>query len=106
MKTRRSPLSIRIIYWISNGSIGLLSLVFVAALVFNVLLYTNFFGNNMQLHVQFPVKIDLLETGILSIGGQDVKIEFVEASSKIHFFNTPSFIARKAGFAILIVTSL
>ena len=105
MKTRRSPLSIRIIYWISNGSIGLLSLVFVAALVFNVLLYTNFFGNNMQLHVQFPVKIDLLETGILSIGGQDVKIEFVEASSKIHFFNTPSFIARKAGFAILIVTS-
>ena len=80
-------------------------MVFVAALIFNVLLYTDFFGNNMQLHVQFPVKIDFLETGTLSLNGQDVDVEFVEASSKIHFFNTPSFITKKAGIAILIVTS-
>ncbi|MCK5857190.1 MAG: DUF2975 domain-containing protein [Bacteroidales bacterium] len=105
MKTQKSPLSIRIIYWISTGSIALLAMVFVAALIFNVLLYTDFFGNNMQLHVQFPVKIDFLETGTLSLNGQDVDVEFVEASSKIHFFNTPSFITKKAGIAILIVTS-
>ncbi len=105
MKRQKPPLSIRIIYWISNISTGLLSLVFVATLVFNVLLYTDFFGNNMQLHMQFPVKIDFLETGTLNLEGQDITIEFVDATSKIHFFNTPSFIARKAGIAILIVTS-
>ena len=105
MKTRKSPLSIRIIYWISTGSIALLTIVLAAALIFNVLLYTDFFGNNMQLHIQFPVKIDFLETGNLSLGGQDIAVEFVEATSKIHFFNTPSFITKKAGVAILIVTS-
>ena len=103
MKTTKTPLSIRLIYWFTNISLGLLALVFLVAIVFNVLLYTDFFGSDMQLHTQLPVKVDFLETGNLHLNNQDLKVELVEASTKIHFFNTPTFIAKKVGIAILIM---
>ena len=99
----KPPLSIRIIYWFSNIVLGLLTLVFLATVVFNILLYTDFFGNDMQLHTDLPVKVDFLETGNLNLNGQDIKVELVEASTRIHFFNTPNFIAKKVGFALLFV---
>ncbi len=99
----KPPLSIRIIYWFSNIVVGLLTLVFLATIIFNILLYTDFFGNDMQLHTDLPVKVDFLETGNLYLNGQDIKVELVEASTRIHFFNTPNFIAKKVGFALLFV---
>ncbi len=104
METKKAPLSIRIIYWLTNISLGLLALIIIASLVFNVLLYTDFFGNNMQLHIQLPVKVDFLETGVLHLNNQDTKVELVDATTRIHFFNTPDFIAKKVGIAILLVT--
>lgn len=103
METKKAPLSIRVIYWFTNIALGILSIVFLASLVFNVLLYTNFFGDNMQLHTQLPVKVNFLETGNLHLNNQNIKVELVEATTKIHYFNTPSFITKKAGAAIIIV---
>lgn len=73
-----------------------------AALIFNIFLYTSFFGDDLQLHVQFPVKVNILEQGSLVINKTTVAVELVEATSKIHFINTPLFIARKFGTAMLI----
>lgn len=103
METKRAPLSIRIIYWLSSIVIGLLALVLLATIVFNILLYTDFFGNDMQLHTNLPVKVDFLEIGNLHLNNQDIKVELVEATTRIHFFNTPAFITRKVGMAILFV---
>ena len=99
----KPPLSIRIIYWLSNIVLGLLTLVFFAAIVFNILLYTDFFGDNMQLHTTLPVKVDFLETGNLNLHDQDVQVQLVESSTRIHFINTPNFITRKVGIAVLFV---
>lgn len=103
METKRAPLSIRIIYWFSSIVFGLLALVLLVAMVFNILLYTDFFGNDMQLHTNLPVKVDFLEIGNLHLNNQDIKVELVEATTRIHFFNTPAFITRKVGLAILFV---
>lgn len=96
------PLSIRVIYWITNFIFGLIILVGAGVFLFNILIYTPFFGDSLQLHAQLPVKVNILGTGTLTKGNSTHKVELVEATSKIHFINTPSFIARKYGSVMLI----
>lgn len=105
MKKKKTSLSIQVMYWLSTFSLALLGLVLLATVVFNIMLYTDFFGNDLQLHTNFPVKVDFHEEGVAYINNEEIKIKFVEASPKIHFFNTPLFIARRIGVAIFIVTS-
>jgi hypothetical protein len=78
-------------------------LIFVASIVFNILLYTNVFGNDIQLHTRLPVKVDLLETGNLRLQNQDIKVELVDTTTQIHFINTPSFITKKVGIMLMVV---
>jgi Protein of unknown function (DUF2975) len=104
METKKAPLSIRVIYWLTSIVFGLLATVFLGAIVFNILLYTDFFGNDMQLHILLPVKVDFLEIGNLRLNNQNIKIELVDATTRIHFFNTPGFIAKKFGIAMLCVS--
>ena len=99
----KAPLSIRVIYWFTNIIFGLLMLGFVASIVFNVLLFTNVFGDDVQLHTRLPVKVDFLETGNLHLRNQDIKVELVDATTQIHFINTPSFITKKVGIMLMIV---
>jgi len=107
MEKKKSPLSIRIFYWLSNIALGLLSLVFVAALVFNVVLNTtDFFGKDMQLHTNFPVKVDFLKKGILRMNNENLEVEFVEAIPRIHFIDTPDFITKKVALVLLVVILL
>ena len=103
MKTQKTPLSIRIIYWLSSFSLVMLSILVLAVLLFNILIPLNFFGNDMQLHTQFPVKVDFMEVGNLSIDNQDIEVELVNASTQIHFINTPNFITNKIAPFLLIV---
>ena len=103
MNKTLAPLSIRIIYWITVISQFLLGLVIIATIAFNVFIYLDI-SDNLQLHTQFPVEIDFLEVGSLEINDQIIKVEFVEANSKIHFIDTPRFIANKVAIAMLIVS--
>ncbi len=103
MESKKAPLSIRVIYWLTNFSLGMLALISLLAVVFNILLYTNFFGDDMQLHTRLPVKVDFLEVGNLYLNNQDVKVELVDATTSIHFFNTPSFITKRIGIVMLLV---
>ncbi len=103
MKIRKPPLSIRVIYWFTSIMFGLLTIILFATIIFNALLYTDFFGNDMQLHIQLPVKVDFLEIGNLHVNDQDINVQLVDATSQIHFIDTPKFITRKGGVAILFV---
>lgn len=103
MKTKKSPLSIRVIYWFTSIILGLMTIIFFASIIFNAMLYTDFFGNDMQLHIQLPVKVDFLEIGNLHVNDQDIKVALVDATTQIHFINTPKFITKKGGIAIMII---
>ena len=64
-------------------------------IVVNVSLYFGAFKENMQLHVRFPVNVDFLEKGSVSINDTDIEIEIVEANGQIHFIDTPVFISMR-----------
>lgn len=102
MKTSKTPLSINVIYWITQIVFGLILVVCAGAIVFNVLLFTDFFGNDLQLHTRFPVKVNILEEGYLYLNNTNIKVELVEAVTQIHFFNTPMFLARWIGTALML----
>ena len=106
MKTAKTPLSIKIIYWVTQVILGLFLLVCLAIIVFNVLLFTDFFGNDLQLHTRFPVKVNILETGNLYLNDMNIKVELVEGITQIHFFNTPLFLARWFGSALFMVAAV
>ena len=64
--------------------------------------YTDFFGNDLQLHTRFPVKVNVLEEGYLYLNDTNIKVELVEGVTQIHFFNTPMFLARWIGTALML----
>jgi len=101
MEKKKTPLSFHVIYWIMNIITGLFGLVCIAIIVFYVMLWTDFFGNNLQFHVQLPGEVSYCETGIIPFGGEEVKIELVEATARIHFFNTPPALVRKFALVLL-----
>jgi len=105
MKTQKAPLSIRIIYWLTSFSLGMLTLVFIGAIIFNLMVNFNMFSNELDLAIELPVKVNFLEKGNLYLNNTDIEVELVEATSRIQFKDTPSFISRKIAFALLIVVS-
>ncbi|MCD4697574.1 MAG: DUF2975 domain-containing protein [Bacteroidales bacterium] len=102
----KTPLSIKVIYWFTQIIFWLIVLVGLAILAFNILLYTDFFGNDLQLHVRLPVKMNVLEKGDLFLNGRHIKTELVDATSQIHFFNTPLFLARWFGTVMIVVSAI
>ena len=102
---QKTPLSIKIIYWLTNFSFAILSLVLFATIALNILLYTTSFGDDFQLHTRFPAKVDFLEIGNLHINNQDIEVELVEATAKIHFIDTPKYISKRVAFLLLLVVS-
>ena len=95
MKKKKSSLSIRIFYVSTHVIFWICTLVFVAVILFNIALQFGAFQENLQLHVQFPVAVDFLEKGSLNINDTNIDVEIVEASGKIHFFDTPPFLAKR-----------
>jgi hypothetical protein len=98
-----TPLSIKLLYWLTSFSSVMMILVFVLSLVFNVLLYTSFFGDDMQLHTDVPVLIDINEIGSLELAGESHDVQLVETSPRIHFVDTPPSITKKVGPFISLV---
>lgn len=106
MKNHKIPFSIKLLYWLTNIVFVLMILVCALVLLMNVLLYTNVFGEDVQMHAQLPVNVDLLETGNLHLNRQNIQVKLVDASAQIHFVDTPEFISRRIGVIVLVVTIL
>lgn len=95
MQTLKKPLSIKVIYWITNITfwlyivIAILGLGLVGALMIGLL-------ENLQLNVGVPVAINVLEQGSLdlALSSTYIDVEFAEMYGKIHFIDTPIFIGR------------
>jgi hypothetical protein len=102
MKRIKPPRSIRIIYWLTEAAFGLTILAGILVLAFNILVFTSFFGDDLQLHVELPIKFNVMEKGSMKLQGGMVEVELVEATSRIHFIDTPMYVARIFGSAMLI----
>jgi len=94
MENKKTPLSFNVIYWIMNVILVLSGFIALGLIVLYVMLWTDFFGNDLQLHMNLPGKVNYLQCGSMSMMGTEIKVELVEASARIHFFNTPTFLAR------------
>ena len=106
MKTRKNPLSIRIIYWLTQISFWLFVLVFFASIAFNIALQFEVLGNDLQIHTKLPVKTSYTEKGTLSLYEAVYEVEFVEAQGKIHFINTDPRLAKWFGGLLLGVVGI
>lgn len=103
MNTDKKPLSIKIIYWLTQVVFWL----FIAALILivglNVAIYSEVFGDSMQLHAAMPVEVSYTKKGTLEVFGVTQQVEFVEAFGKIHFIDTNPDFAKVFSSAALIV---
>ncbi len=95
METIKKPLSIKVIYWITNitfwiyVAITILALFLVGALLIFEL-------DELQLHVGLPVMVNVIEKGTLDLNMMSslVNVELVEMTGKVHFINTPPEVGR------------
>ena len=95
MNEKKTPLCFHVIYWIMNIITALFAIVSIGLIVFYVMLWTDFFGNDLQLHVNLPGQVNIVSPGTMEYDGATVNIELVEAVTRIHFINTPPSLARK-----------
>ena len=101
MKKKKKPLSIRIIYWLTQITFWLFVLVFIGAIALNVGIQAELFGDDMQLHVGLPVEVNYTESGMLYLNDMYQEVEFVEATGKLHLIDTNKQLAKWFGGAVL-----
>ena len=89
----KSPLSIRILYWLTNFIFWLMIFLSAAVFVANLIFLTDI-DEQFQIRIQMPVPIEVVEDGemVLSDGTHVVRIE--EAFGKLYFVDTPFFISK------------
>lgn len=101
MKTHKTPLSINILYWLSNFFLVMLSLVFLLAIGLNIFIYTGAFDNNPAIDIPFPVEIDFKETGDLLVNNQELEVELIDAKVRLKILNPPDNIFKAMGFIMI-----
>ena len=101
MEEKKTPLSFHVIYWIMNIITGLFALVCAGVIVFYVMLWSDFFGDNLQLNVDLPGQVNYIEAGTMQYGDGEISVELVDASTKIHFINTPPSLARNFVYILM-----
>ncbi len=108
MRSITKPLSIKVIYWITNITFW----IFVAtALIAGAFVGTLLLGilPQLQLNVGIPVAFNILEQGTLDLNLSDtlMKVEMIEMYGSVHFIDTDAIIGRVYGgfmFFILLIS--
>lgn len=106
MENLNQPLSIKVIYWLTQIAFWLYVAVFFASIAFAFALQFEFLGNNLQLHTDLPVEAKYTEKGSMNLFGEFQELEFVEATGKIHFIKTNPQFAKWLGYFLVGVVSL
>lgn len=94
METEKTPLSIRIIYWVLNISFYVFILVAIKGLVDTIKVYAGYHVHNALMDATFPITIKFLGVGHLHVGNQDFKLTLADALAKISVGNAPNFIMK------------
>lgn len=105
MKTKHTPTSINLLYWLSNFSLVMLSIGFFIVIVIGIIGYTGT-GNidkGFSFNVPFPVKVDYISSGNLISNNQDIKVELIDASARLKIIDPPAIIGKLSIFVLLCV---
>lgn len=107
MEKNTNPLSIKVIYWITNITFWLyLAVTFLAMLLVIAIFATDM--NELQLHVGLPILVNINEIGSLDLNmlSHITNVELTQMSGKIHFIDTPPEIARIYGIFLFLTMLL
>jgi len=107
MQTLKKPLSIKVIYWITNITFWLYAAISVLALALVVVLLLGIL-NDLQLHVGIPVAFNVVEQGTLdlNLSSTYIDVEMVEMYGKVHFVDTPVAVGRVYSVFILTIVTI
>lgn len=107
MQTIKRPLSIKVIYWITNITFWLYAAISVLALVLVVVLLLGIL-DNLQLHVGIPVAFNVVEQGTLdlNLSSTYINVEMVEMYGKLHFIDSPVIVGRIYSLFALSIVSI
>lgn len=94
MEAQKSPLSIRIIYWLTNFASVLYVFVSVLLLTLVVLQSFGIWEDNINVNLELPLKLDILNEGMLNLKSEVLNVEIVEAQGKIHFIDTSASLSK------------
>lgn len=108
MQTLKKPLSIKVIYWITNITFWIYAAASALMLIIAVALMFNVFNNDLQLHVGVPVAMNVLEQGTLDLdfSNKYINVEFVEMYGKVHFIDTPAALGRIFSIFVLLILTI
>ena len=85
----KAPISVKIIYILTQIVFWLLIVVTAAVFIFNILVETGVIGDDFQLRVKLPVTFNVNETGYVDLYGETSDIRIEEATGQMHVVDTP-----------------
>jgi len=101
-KTKR-PLSIRIIYWITEVIFWLMTTVSTFMIIGCIILMMGFKPPDLNLHVKAPFLFSMDGQGVIDTYKGELPIRLVNQSGQLHFINTPLSVARPIAGSIIVI---
>jgi hypothetical protein len=99
---KKTSLSIRVIYWMTQVVFWLFSSVGIFVLFFAFILF--FMPKDInQTAVGIPVSLNVIETGALSLHQQEIPVQFVKMIGRIQFGGSNDFLGRVYGASMIII---
>jgi len=103
MENVKKPLSIRIIYWITEVAFWIMTTAFSFIVVGCIIVLMGWKPPDLNLHVKAPFTYTIEHAGIIDSYRGDLPIRLVEQTGQLHFVDTPLFVARPIAGSIIIV---
>jgi hypothetical protein len=101
MKTKNTPWSIKILYWLTSFSFWILSALMIGVILLNLNFWPHVFENEMR--ISMPVPIEVLEEGILHLEDSDLIVKIDKAYGKLHFLAAPTYVVKMVLRTFLII---
>lgn len=101
METKKTPQSVKIIYWITQFLFWLFSVSAIIAVFFGIALIFNLL-DDVNLNIGLPVEAQVVESGLFQIGSESSSVQLKEMIGKLEFERVPSFLKRLYGLFMII----
>lgn len=95
MEKQKTPLSIKILFWLSNISFWMMSFITGIVLVANAIILFGDYTQEFQMRINMPVPIEVVETGVLHLDDGDLNVKIENAYGRLHFVDAPMFVTIK-----------
>lgn len=94
MKETKTPLSIKLIYWLTNFAFWMMTAIVIIILIANIMYVTVGYDHNLPVQISMPIPVDVNEIGTVNIGEDVFNVQIVDAYGKMKFIDAPSIIMR------------